>query len=386
MAVQSQPWRGALTSFGFTFAYMVPAVPIISIGVGIALGHPNIFAALPLVIAYALVPIIEGIWPYGITPLPSSHWNNPLWQLYYRALLWLSFSIQLGMLYAALHYWALGLSLGLLTVWGSLAYVLSVGIYSGMFAITIGHELIHHPQPADRFMGGVLLSTVCFGTFKIVHLRIHHRYACTPGDFATAKRGQSIYAFWWANALANVSEALRCEREDLARKGYGFWQGFWRSELLLWTGLSLVWWVIAVHLGGWMGGLFFGLQSLIAILKLDWTNYLQHYGLTRKLDVKGQYEPVQHRHAWSLGLFVHDLAIFNLLRHGDHHVNPQRPYPFLEHDARMREYPHNYSIMFLLSLLPSAFERVVNPLLDPPPLDSLEGSHSTGAHSLKEVA
>lgn len=353
---QAQSWQIPLTSLGFTIAYMVPAVPIVCIYVGHISGHPNVCAAFPLVIAYVLVPIIEYIWPYGIQPLPSEKWNVPRWQLYYRALLWLSFPIQMGMLYAALHYW----SLGLLNAWGSLVYVLSVGIYSGMFAITIGHELIHHSQPIDRTLGGVLLSTVCFGTFKIVHLRIHHRYVCTPFDFSTAKRGQSIYKFWWVNIISNVSEALRSEQEDLAKKG----QFFWQSELLFWTLLSLLWFAISCRLGGWGGGLFFGLQSLIAILKLDWTNYLQHYGLTRKINAKGQYEPVQYHHAWSLGLFIHDLAIFNLLRHGDHHVNPQRPYPFLEHDNRTCEYPYNYSIMYLLSLLPGVFEKVVHPHLD----------------------
>ncbi|MEO0826415.1 MAG: fatty acid desaturase [Cyanobacteria bacterium J06639_16] len=358
MPIQTQPRRVFLTSLGFTIAYMVPAVPLISIWVGQIVGHPNVFAALPLAIAYILVPIVEGIWPYGIQPMPTEKWNVTSWQFYYRALLWLSFPIQLGMLCIALHFW----SLGLLNAWGSLAYILSVGIFSGMFAITIGHELIHHSQPVDCALGGVLLSTVCFGTFKIVHLRIHHRYVCTPDDFATAKKGQSIYHFWWINRVANITEALRCEREDLAKQGRQFWQ----SELLLWTVLSLLWFAIAILLGGWWGGLFFGLQSFIAILKLDWTNYLQHYGLTRKRDAKGNYEPVQHHHAWSVGLFIHDLAIFNLLRHGDHHVNPQRPYPFLEHDNRTREYPYNYSVMYLLSLLPGVFENVVHPYLNKP--------------------
>ena len=358
MMISFPRWRIYLTSLSFALAYGVPAIPLVSIWVGKMSGHPNLFAALPLIIAYVLVPIIEGLWPYGIRPIPPEQGHNPNWQLYYRFLLWLSLPIQLGMLYMALHYW----SLGLLNIWGGMAYILSVGIYSGMFAITIGHELIHHPQPLDRALGGIILSTVCFGTFKIVHLRIHHRYVCTPEDFATAKKGQSIYSFWWQSIVGNVTEALRCEWDTCSRQG----KGLWNSELLLWTGLSLVWFACAVKMAGWSGGLFWGLQAFIAILKLDWTNYLQHYGLTRRRDANQNYEPVQLHHAWSLGLFIHDLAIFNLLRHGDHHVNPQRLYPFLEHGDRTREYPYNYSIMYLLSLIPSVFERVVHPYLDEP--------------------
>jgi alkane 1-monooxygenase len=256
------------------------------------------------------------------------------------------------MLYIAIHYW----NLKLFNLWGSFFYVLSVGIYSGMFAITVAHELIHHQQRCDRVLGGILLSTVGFGTFKVVHLRIHHRYVGTPLDFATARRGQSIYSFWGTNLVGNVREAIRCEREELAKTGRAFWQ----SELLFWYFLSLLWLSIAVLLGGWKGGIFFVLQSLIAILKLDWTNYLQHYGLTRKQDAKGRYEPVQIHHAWSVGLFIHDLAIFNLLRHGDHHAHPQRHYQTLRHYNDVPEYPCNYSIMYLLSLVPPLFQQIVH--------------------------
>ncbi len=215
-------------------------------------------------------------------------------------------------------------------------------------------------EPLDRALGGFLLSTVGFGSFKIVHLRIHHRYVGTPLDFATAQRGQSIYAFWWKNLISNVSEAIRCEREELARRG----QAFWHSELLLWYLLSLLWLAIDMVLGGWKGGVFWGIQALIAILTLDWTNYLQHYGLTRKQDARGRYEPVQVHHAWSSGIFLRDLALFNLMRHGDHHANPQRHYQSLRHDDNVPEYPYNYSIMYLLALVPPLFQRIVHPYLD----------------------
>lgn len=351
-----QPSRFYLTSLGYMLAYGVPAVPIASAWLGKIAQHPNAFAFLPLVIAYAIVPILEGIFPYGIEPIPDKFFKSESRSFYYRFLLWLTLPIQLGMLYLALYYW----NLHLFNIWGSLAYILSVGIYSGMFAITAAHELIHHQQRSDRVLGGILLSTVGFGSFKIVHLRIHHRYVCTPFDFATARRGQSIYSFWWKNLTGNIVESIRCEREELAKTD----RGFWHSELLIWSVLSLLWFGIAILLGGWQGGLFWLAQASIAILKLDWTNYLQHYGLTRKLGSDGRYEPIQIHHAWSVGLFVHDLALFNLLRHGDHHANPQRHYQALRHYSNVPEYPYNYSIMYLLSLVPPLFERIVHPHID----------------------
>ncbi|MBV9389436.1 MAG: alkane 1-monooxygenase [Chroococcidiopsidaceae cyanobacterium CP_BM_ER_R8_30] len=353
---QRQPWWIYVTSLGFGLAYALPAIPIMSGWLGKIAQHPNFFAFLPLVIAYAIVPMLEGIFSYGIQPIPDSISSAKAGAFYYRFLLWSSLPMQLGSLYLALNYW----DLHLFNTYGSLAYLLSVGLYSGMFAITVAHELIHHQQRSDRILGGILLSTVGFGCFKVVHLRIHHRYVCTPFDFATAQRGQSIYDFWWKNLFANFREAIRYESEELTKIG----QSFWHSELLVWYLFSLLWLSMAILLGGWQGGFFWIVQAIIAMLKLDWTNYLQHYGLTRKQYPDGRYEPMQVHYAWSVGLFIHDLALFNLLRHGDHHVNPQQHYQTLRHYDRVPEYPYNYSVMYLLSLIPPLFQRIVHPYID----------------------
>lgn len=356
MTTQRPSWPIYLTSLGYLLTYGIPATPILSVWLGKITHHANLWAAFPLVIAFIIVPLLQTLFPYGIRPLPDDVLNSRGWQIYHRSLLWLSLPLQLGMLYVALHAW----NAHLFNFWGALIYLFSVGTFSGMFAIVMAHELIHHPQAFDQALGGMLLSTVGFGTFKVVHLRIHHRHVGTPLDFATAQRGQSLYAFWWQNLISNGPEAIRCERETLGKRG----QAWWQSELLLWYGLSLLWLGIAIGLGGWRGGLFWGLQAFIAILKLDWTNYLQHYGLTRKQESKDRYEPVQVHHAWSQNLFIHDLALFNLFRHGDHHAHPQQPYPGLNADAAAPRYPYDLAFMYFLALVPPLFQRIVHPTLD----------------------
>ena len=320
--IYSQSLRIYFTSLGFLLIYALPAIPILSGWLGENTPYPNVFACLPLGIAYGLPPLIEAIAPKGVQPVPKELVQTPGWRLYYRGLLWLSLPAQLGMLFFTWQYW----HTVAFNAWGSVAYLLSVGLYSGAFAITIGHELIHHSQRCDRLLGGLLLSTVGFGSFKVVHLQIHHRYVGTPLDFATAQREQTIYAFCWRNLISNVTAAIRCDRAELARTGRAFWQ----SELLLWTAFSGLWFSLAVGLGHWQGALFCSLQALIGILKLHWTNYLQHYGLTRKQNAAGQYEPVNATHAWSLEFFLLDLALINLMRHGEHHARPQQLYPMLK--------------------------------------------------------
>lgn len=353
---RSQPLRRYFTSLGFLAIYALPAIPMLSGWLGQSTSHPNAFACLPLVIAYGLPLLVSAIAPKGIDPIPKEIVQMPGWQLYYRGLLWLSLPVQLSMLFITRQYW----QAGTFNVWGSVAYLLSVGIYSGAFAITIGHELIHHSQRCDRILGGLLLSTVGFGSFKSVHLKIHHRYVATPLDFATAQRGQTIYGFWWRNLVGNVTEAIRCDRAELKRTKRAFWQ----SELLLWTAFSVLWLSLAIGLGQWQGGLFWILQALIGILKLDWTNYLQHYGLTRQQTADGHYEPVKATHAWSLEFFLLDFALINLMRHGEHHARPQQLYPTLKNEAAAPQYPYNYAAMYFLSLVPSLFRRVVHPCLD----------------------
>ena len=99
------------------------------------------------------------------------------------------------------------------------ARLLYGGTFGALFAITVAHELIHHRSRLDRVFGGILLSTTCFGSFKIVHLRVHHRFVGTALDFSSARRGDSIYRFWLRCLHSNLRETLRCERERQRRLG-----------------------------------------------------------------------------------------------------------------------------------------------------------------------
>jgi alkane 1-monooxygenase len=346
----------ALGNVSFIVVYAIPALLMGSVWLGRTTGYVNLWSWAPLLIAYGLVPLLQALWPRPVPLLPDAVGDSPPWRLYHRLLLWLSLPAQLAMLYLATDHWQAAALHG----WGYAGHLLSTGIFSGMFAINLSHELIHRRQHLERGLGGVLLSTVGFGTFKVVHMQIHHRYVGTPLDFATARRGQSIYAFWRQCFRGNVREAVRCERQRCARTG----QPLWRSELVLWYGLSGGWLALVLARWGWMGGGFFLAQSLLAIMKLDCINYLQHYGLTRRRDSTGRFEPVQEHHAWSQGLYLHDLFLLNLLRHGDHHAHPQRPYQLLRTYQDAPCYPYNYALMILLSFVPRLFRHVVHPVLD----------------------
>lgn len=341
---------------GFLLSFVVPALVIASVWLGPAVGYPNAFVWLPLVVAYVVVPIVQAVWNREPFQVPPDTAASPRWNAYFRLLPLLSMPAQLAMLAVATDAFVRAPMMA-----GTrLVLVVVTGIFSAMFAITVAHELIHRRQRFDRFCGGLLLSSVSFGTFKVVHLQIHHPYVGTALDFATARRGQSIYSFWRQSFAGNFSEALRCERSRLARLG----KPFWASELFLWYGFSAAWLAIAGLVWGWRGGAFFIAQSVIAVMYLDIINYLQHYGLTRRLLPGGRPEPMRDHHSWTQGMFLDDLILFNLPRHAEHHVQPQRPFQLLHDSDDAPRYPLNYGLMTLAVLVPPLFRRLAHPCLD----------------------
>jgi len=341
---------------GFMLSFGIPALVIASVWIGPMIGYPNLLACVPLIIGYVCVPIFQALWPREPFQVPPAAAASPRWNAYYRVLPLLTVPAQLAMLAVA----TTGFATAPFNLFGHIALVIATGIFSAMFAITVAHELIHRRQRFDRACGGILLSTVSFGTFKLVHLQVHHPYVGTPLDFATARRGQSIYSFWLQSFAGNFREALRCERTRLERSG----KSVWSSELIVWYSLSIVWLTLAVTWHGWIGGAFFIAQGVIAVMYLDCINYLQHYGLTRGMVAPGRPEPMQDHHSWTQGLYLDDLLLFNLPRHAHHHTQPQRPYQLLKDSEHAPRYPFNYGVMTMVLLVPPLFRRIVHPRLD----------------------
>ncbi|MEM7201177.1 MAG: alkane 1-monooxygenase [Planctomycetota bacterium] len=341
---------------GFLATYLIPLLIVVSAQLGAATRWPNSCAWLPLLVAYVAIPALNFFWRGPQPGFADTVRGSAGWQRYYRALLLLSVAGQVALLVAGASFWASGL----LAPLGQVGWLMSVGLFSSLFAINVGHELIHSRHSIDRAVGGVLLSMVCFGTFKTVHLAIHHRYVGTPLDHATAPRGRSLYGHWWRSVRANSWDALCHERRRLAQSG----TSWWRSELVASYALSALWLALSATVWGWAGAVFFVLQSALAIVHLEWLNYLQHYGLSRARRADGRYEPVRPQHSWSQEHTATNLATFNLMRHGDHHAHAWRRYQDLRHQPDSPSYPFDFSIMLLVALCPPAFRAVAHARLE----------------------
>jgi len=238
-------------------------------------------------------------------------------------------------------------------------WVFSMGTLGGILAINIGHELIHKKDMIDQFCGGVLLSSVLYGGFKVEHVRGHHVWVSTPKDASSSRLGQSLYRFLPSAYVNNFRNAWRLEAKRLATRGYSAFH--WRNELIWWYALSAV---MALVMWFWLGGMgliFFLVQAVVSFSYLEIINYIEHYGLHRRRLDNGRYERTNVTHSWNSNYLLTNLLLFQLQRHSDHHAYPKRPYQVLRHHDESPQLPAGYATMVLVALVPPLWFAVMNP-------------------------
>ena len=112
------------------------------------------------------------------------------------------------------------LHLNLPALWDFLLNGLALGTITGGVGITIAHELMHRTKKVDRFLSKLIMASVLYGHFCIEHVKGHHVRVATPNDPATAKRGQSLYAFFLQSISGTLLHSFRLQKL------------FWKSTIL----------------------------------------------------------------------------------------------------------------------------------------------------------
>ena len=239
-----------------------------------------------------------------------------------------------------------------------LGFMLSIGFVTGAQGITIAHELGHKKSKLERFLSQVLLVTVCYGHFYIEHNRGHHVRVATFEDPASARLGESFYAFYPRTVWGSFASAWHLETQRLAQ--FGLPALHWRNQMLWYIGLP-----IAICGGFWaalgpVAAVFFIVQSVMAFSLLEVVNYLEHYGLARQQLENGRYERVNELHSWNAPQFLTNCFLIHLQRHPDHHMNPTRRYQALLHHAASPQLPTGYAGSVLLALIPPLWFAVMD--------------------------
>ncbi|MGH1423656.1 MAG: alkane 1-monooxygenase [Pseudooceanicola sp.] len=236
-----------------------------------------------------------------------------------------------------------------------------VGVMTGTIGIVYAHELVHQKNKVERLLGDLLLANTLYSHFRSEHLLVHHVDVATPRDAVTAKYNEGFHRYFLRVLRSCPKSAWEAERKMLARRGVSVWDKrnpFWRYGAFqtLMLGLSLM-------VGGWLGLCLFVFQAIVAIWQLELTNYVEHYGLTRKHLGGGKFEHVMPHHSWNAAHRVSNWLLINLQRHSDHHYKPDRRFPLLQNygEDQAPQLPYGYPLMASVAMIPPLWRRVMNP-------------------------
>jgi alkane 1-monooxygenase len=234
-----------------------------------------------------------------------------------------------------------------------------LGVFFGQISNSNAHELIHAGGRLPRRIGAAIYVSLLHGHHVSAHLRVHHVMAATDSDPNSARAGEGFWAFAPRAMAGEFAAGYRAETAHRARATRK------RSALthpyLFWVGGALLALALSFGVAGWTGVLAHLLLAAYAQLQLYLSDYVQHYGLRRRLLPSGKPEPVGPQHSWNAPQWYSSAMMLNAPRHSDHHMRPTRAYPALEVTPEtMPVLPRSLPVMAVLALVPPLWRRVMD--------------------------
>jgi alkane 1-monooxygenase len=264
----------------------------------------------------------------------------------YDLMLYVTVVIQYFLLYIFLE----GIVSDSLSFSDRLGRIFAMGLLCGIFGINVAHELGHRVDRFEQTLAKALLLTSLYMHFFTEHNKGHHKRVATPEDPSSARFGEPVYTFYFRTIVMSYVSAWHIANEECRKKrGTAFSV---HNEMIRFQFLQIAF----VALIGW----YFGTSAVLAflgaafmgMLMLETVNYIEHYGLQRKLGASGQYERAMPHHSWNSDHVVGRLMLFELSRHSDHHYLASRKYQVLRHHDNAPQMPTGYPGMMLLALVP----------------------------------
>ncbi len=333
----------------YLIAYVGPLSAYLSVHLGGAWSY------LALLVAFALIPILELILPNRSDQQPGADRPDKRHVAFFDWLLYLN----IPLLYGLIFFMCMRVTGGDLTSWEIAGMVIGVGIYIGASGINVAHELGHRPAKLDQLMSLILLIPGLYMHFFIEHNHGHHRYVATRSDPATARFGESLYRFWWRSTLGSWLSAWKIELRRLKKRGRAIWS--YSNRMVWFCIIQLAYLVCIGYLFEPRTSLLCALAGVIAFLLLETINYIEHYGLLRRQKENGQYERVSFQHSWNSNHDIGRIFLYELTRHADHHYKASKKYQELLHHVNSPQLPTGYPGAMVLALVPPLWFRIMNP-------------------------
>ena len=321
------------------FFYLVtPLILIASSSLGLLI-NPS-WSVSPFIWVFILVPIIDLVLPY-LSKQDAELRENVLHNF--------SILIILPCILFLIVFGLIVVSDSTISILVAAALGAAVGMSGGSIGITTAHELIHRQNKYMRGIGVFLLVLCCYGHFRIEHVYGHHKHVATKEDPATARRGENFYFYFIRCVINSVISSWNIEKNILDKKNINTLSP--QNRMLHYFVLEIIFLFIAFFIAGTNGLIFVIFHSFVSITLLELVNYIQHYGLERKME-NGKYERFTDHHSWNSRHISANWSTFNLGLHAEHHQSASKHYPLLSQEEKVIEMPANYSIILIMALIP----------------------------------
>ncbi len=313
--------------------------------VGFSMMSDGVYTFTAVVILFLIFPLFELFLKPSSVNLTKIEEEVALKDKTYDWILYLLVPMQ----YALLMYFLYDMKHNSYSTFTLFGKTISMGIACGVIGINAAHELGHRLTKSEQFLSKVLLLTSLYMHFFIEHNRGHHKYVSTDLDPASSKYGEALYAFWLRSIIGSYASAWRLEKERLSALKIAPFS--MQNQMLRFQIIQLLFLSAIVLVFGSFALIQFMIAALIGILLLETVNYIEHYGLRRKMK-NGTYERTLPIHSWNSNHPIGRLVLLELSRHSDHHFIASRKYQVLRHHENSPQMPTGYPGMMLISLVP----------------------------------
>lgn len=254
--------------------------------------------------------------------------------------------------------WAIAGASGL-SLAARVALFVGFGMYFGQVSNPAAHELIHRSGRGLYRAGVAVYTSMLFGHHASAHRLVHHRHAASAADPNTARGNESYYRFAPRAWVGSFRAGLAAENARHAGRAGAL------HPYAIYLGGAALALALAYVIAGLAGLLVWAGLALYAQAQLLLSDYVQHYGLSRRVLPDGRLEPITDRHSWNAAEWYSSAVMLNAPRHSDHHAHPARPYPALRlpaPDAAPR-LPCSLPVACSIALIPPLWRVMMRPRL-----------------------
>jgi alkane 1-monooxygenase len=316
--------------------------------------YVGVFSWLPVLYAFIFVPFVELFIKPNNENMSAAEEEIAKQNKWYDYLLYIVVFLQMPSVLFFLYSFT-NQSLSGIDIAGRIC---SMGVLCGTFGINVGHELGHRKNKWEQTLAKISLLSSLYMHFFIEHNKGHHKHVATPNDPSSARYGEMIYLFYFRTIINTNISAWHIANEEVTKKGK---KAFSIHNEMVQFNLIQIGFVLSILLVfGWLITLYYLGAAFFGILMLETVNYIEHYGLQRKVTTNGNYERTMPHHSWNSNHIFGRLLLFELSRHSDHHYLASRKYQILRSHNDAPQLPTGYPGSMLLSLVPPLWFYVMN--------------------------